>query len=279
MKTSDGSFHQCFNGQAIVDSETQVIVAAELSDEAPDAEQLEPALEQLDENLDAIGAELPEQAALTADAGYFSEENVRIDHRARARPAHRDRPLQALRAPGTRAQGADSEGRDAQAAHGTQAEDQERSCRLQPAQGDRRAGLRPDANRSRRPPTAATRQARRARPMALPMRHPQPPQAPPQRRTGPDHDRMIRPPGPASAADRLPPSPRPPRPFSQSIKHHRDDPVPHSELPTLRALATHAPRAAPRPSGCGRSGRETRTSAARGHPCARPRRRHPQQAT
>jgi len=77
MKTSDGSFHQCFNGQAIVDSEAQVIVAAELSDQAPDAEQLQPALDQLDENLDAIGAELPEQAALTADAGYFSEENVK----------------------------------------------------------------------------------------------------------------------------------------------------------------------------------------------------------
>jgi transposase len=77
MKTSDGSFHQCFNGQAVVDSETQVIVAAELSDQAPDAEQLEPALEQLHENLDAIGAELPKQAALTADAGYFSQENVK----------------------------------------------------------------------------------------------------------------------------------------------------------------------------------------------------------
>jgi transposase len=78
MKTSDGSFHQCFNGQAIVDSQAQVIVAAELSDQAPDAEQLEPALGQLQENLDAIDAELPEGAALTADAGYFSEENVTI---------------------------------------------------------------------------------------------------------------------------------------------------------------------------------------------------------
>src|SRR5450759_1779906 len=77
MKTSDGSFHQCFNGQAVVDSETQVIVAAELSDQAPDAEQLAPALQQLQENLDAIDAELPEDAALTADAGYFSEENVK----------------------------------------------------------------------------------------------------------------------------------------------------------------------------------------------------------
>ncbi len=42
MKTSDGSFHQRYNGQAIVDGETQVILAAELSDQAPDAEQLQP---------------------------------------------------------------------------------------------------------------------------------------------------------------------------------------------------------------------------------------------
>jgi hypothetical protein len=55
-----------------------VIVAAELSDQAPDAEQLEPALGQLADNLDAVDAELPEGAVLTADAGYFSEENVTI---------------------------------------------------------------------------------------------------------------------------------------------------------------------------------------------------------
>ena len=77
MKTSDGSFHQCFNGQAIVDSLTQVIVAADLSDQAPDVEQLEPALEQLDENLDQVNAELPDGAVLTADGGYFSEQNIK----------------------------------------------------------------------------------------------------------------------------------------------------------------------------------------------------------
>src|ERR1035441_2779719 len=77
MKTSDGSFHQCYSGQAIVDAEAQVIVVAELSDEAPDAQQLEGALEQLDENLQEIDAELPDGAVLTADAGYFSEENVK----------------------------------------------------------------------------------------------------------------------------------------------------------------------------------------------------------
>lgn len=78
MKTSDGSFHQCFNGQAVVDEGSQVVVAAELSAEAPDARQLEPALDQLTENLDAIDAELAPGAALTGDAGYFSEDNVRI---------------------------------------------------------------------------------------------------------------------------------------------------------------------------------------------------------
>ena len=78
MKTSDGSYHQCYSGQAIVDQTAQVIVVAELSDQAPDAQQLEPALEQLDQNVQAIGAQLPDGAVLTADAGYFSEDNVRI---------------------------------------------------------------------------------------------------------------------------------------------------------------------------------------------------------
>lgn len=78
MKTADGSFHQCYNGQAIVDASAQVIVVAELSDHAPDARELEPALEQLNDNLAAIAAELADGATLTADAGYFSEENITI---------------------------------------------------------------------------------------------------------------------------------------------------------------------------------------------------------
>jgi len=106
MKTSDGAYHQCYNGQAIVDSEAQVIVAAELSDQAPDARQLEPALDQLAENLEAIEAELAEDAALTADAGYFSEDNVRITaqhgldpHIATGRFKHSEPPPPAPRGP------------------------------------------------------------------------------------------------------------------------------------------------------------------------------------
>jgi transposase/IS5 family transposase len=106
MKTSDGAFHQCYNGQAVVDGKAQVIVAAELSGEAPDARQLEPALEQLAENLDAIGAELPEGASLSADAGYFSEDNIRITaehgldpHIATGRFKHSEPPAPAPRGP------------------------------------------------------------------------------------------------------------------------------------------------------------------------------------
>jgi transposase len=106
MKTSDGAFHQCFNGQAVVDSTAQVIVAAELSDEAPDQRQLEPALDQLAENLEAIEAELPEDAVLLADAGYFSEDNVRISaahgldgYIATGRFKHSEPPAPAPRGP------------------------------------------------------------------------------------------------------------------------------------------------------------------------------------
>ncbi len=106
MKTADGSFHQCFNGQVIVDSETQVIVSAEVSDEAPDTRQLEPALEQLVDNLDEIDAQLPDGAALVADAGYFSKHNIRITeehdmdpHIATGRFKHTEPPPLAPRGP------------------------------------------------------------------------------------------------------------------------------------------------------------------------------------
>jgi transposase len=106
MKTSDGAFHQCYNGQAIVDSLTQVIVACELSDQAPDARLLEPTLGQLDRNLTAIDAQLPADAVLLGDAGYFSEDNVGITsehgldpHIATGRFKHSEPPAPAPRGP------------------------------------------------------------------------------------------------------------------------------------------------------------------------------------
>jgi len=64
------SFEQCYNAQAAVDEECQVIVAAAVTQAANDKEQLEPMVA-------AIAANTGESpGALTADAGYYSEANV-----------------------------------------------------------------------------------------------------------------------------------------------------------------------------------------------------------
>ena len=47
MKTSDGSFHQCFNAQTVVDAEHQIIVAAGVNDCAADVANLIPMTEQM----------------------------------------------------------------------------------------------------------------------------------------------------------------------------------------------------------------------------------------
>ena len=70
MKTSDGSFHQCFNGQAVVDEEHQVIVAADLNDCAADVANLIPMTEQAVANTGQAPGEV------LADAGYCSEDNL-----------------------------------------------------------------------------------------------------------------------------------------------------------------------------------------------------------
>ena len=68
MHTPDG-FQQCYNAQAAVEAESQVIVAREVSQAPPDVQRLRPMLEQIVE----LNAQVPEE--LTADAGYASESN------------------------------------------------------------------------------------------------------------------------------------------------------------------------------------------------------------
>jgi transposase len=70
MKTSDGAFHQCFNAQAVVDAEHQVIVAADVTDNAADVANLVPMTEQTIKNT----GHAPTQ--LLADAGYCSDDNL-----------------------------------------------------------------------------------------------------------------------------------------------------------------------------------------------------------
>ena len=70
MKTSDGSFHQCYNGQAVVDAAHQIIVAMRLTNQAADAPHLPDLLDEVEANLGAL------PRLLLADAGYFSGDNV-----------------------------------------------------------------------------------------------------------------------------------------------------------------------------------------------------------
>jgi transposase len=66
------SFEQSYNCQAVVDSEAQVIVAAQVTQQANDKQQVKPLIEQMKVNLEGRTP-----GELSADAGYFSEDNVR----------------------------------------------------------------------------------------------------------------------------------------------------------------------------------------------------------
>lgn len=65
------SFEQSYNCQAVVESETQVILAEQVTQQANDKQQVKPLIEQMKVYL---GNRVPQE--LSADAGYFSEANV-----------------------------------------------------------------------------------------------------------------------------------------------------------------------------------------------------------
>jgi hypothetical protein len=71
MKTSDGSFHYCYNAQSVVDDAHQVIVATRLDNCPSDSPAFE---DMLDEVISNCGR--PPRQVL-ADAGYFSGDNLR----------------------------------------------------------------------------------------------------------------------------------------------------------------------------------------------------------
>lgn len=107
MKANNKGFDQCGNAQAVVDGAHQVIVAADVTNEANDKRQFQPMLTQAQQN---VGGDQTIQAT-SADAGYFSEENVvwaeqrelnayvatgRLKHHERLAPAPRGRPPNGL---------------------------------------------------------------------------------------------------------------------------------------------------------------------------------------
>jgi transposase len=70
MKTSSG-FDQCYNGQVAVDAESHLIVAARVTQNAADVEQLLPMVERSCEVAQGVPSEV------LADAGYRSEDNLK----------------------------------------------------------------------------------------------------------------------------------------------------------------------------------------------------------
>lgn len=70
MKTSSGAFEQCYNAQAVVDEDNQVIVAADVTDCASDVVSLIPMTEQVQQNTGQAAEQL------LADAGYCSADNL-----------------------------------------------------------------------------------------------------------------------------------------------------------------------------------------------------------
>ena len=72
MRSADKSFIQGYNAQATVDAKHQIIVAADVTVQANDKNQLKDQIEQVKQNTGSY----PREAS--ADAGYFSDDNVRL---------------------------------------------------------------------------------------------------------------------------------------------------------------------------------------------------------
>jgi hypothetical protein len=74
MKTNQG-YAYAFNAQAVVDEQSQVVLAGEVTQEAADVNQLIPMTEKTEENLAEAGIS-GSPKTLLADAGYCSEDNL-----------------------------------------------------------------------------------------------------------------------------------------------------------------------------------------------------------
>ena len=74
MKASNKGWDQCGNAQAVT-NEHQIILAADVTDQANDVRQTVPMVDQTRANLEAAGVKETIKAAL-GDAGYYSEANA-----------------------------------------------------------------------------------------------------------------------------------------------------------------------------------------------------------
>jgi hypothetical protein len=82
MKVAGGGFEQCYNAQAVVDTESMLVLVPDVTQAANDKQQVEPVLDKLR----ALPAGLNAPATLLADSGYCSEANVAACHQADIEP-------------------------------------------------------------------------------------------------------------------------------------------------------------------------------------------------
>lgn len=82
MKVAGGGFEQCYNAQALVDSESMLVMAPHVTQAGNDKEQVVPMLAKLQ----ALPEELNQPEKFLADSGYFSEKNVEACEAARIEP-------------------------------------------------------------------------------------------------------------------------------------------------------------------------------------------------
>lgn len=72
MKVAGGGFEQCYNAQAVVDTESMLILAAHVTQATNDKEQVKPMVEKVQTNPEGLNR----PKTWLADTGYYSEKNV-----------------------------------------------------------------------------------------------------------------------------------------------------------------------------------------------------------
>ena len=102
MPTSGGGFEQAYNAQAGVDAQTMLIVTSHVSQAPNDKQELEPALT----NLKQLPQELGAVTDIAADNGFFSESNVNLCEKnditpyiAVKRESHHPSPMERFQEP------------------------------------------------------------------------------------------------------------------------------------------------------------------------------------
>ena len=203
--------YQGDNVQAVA---TREIVAVELTRAAPDVQELGPMLEAAQRNLEALGH--APIGILLADAGYYSDANVRSLAEAGPELLIASRNDRSRRGPARAHPGRALDTR-ADAPH---ADDAAPPSAVRAASLDDRTGLRPDRGESRHPPLPATRLRGLRKRMETDRRQPQPAQAlPPHsepRLAGALGPPLTQTAHPASPRPLVQPGPTPPRPLPMS---------------------------------------------------------------